>query len=342
VREALGVVGQIVPWNYPLMMAVWKFGPAMAAGNACVIKPAATTPLSLLRLAELAGDVLPAGLLNVVTGSGPVVGSAIAGHPGIAAVAFTGSVTSGRSVARTAADSLSRVSLELGGKAPLVVFRDADLDAVAEAVKLFGYWNSGQECGAVTRVIAEAPVHDALVERLCEAIGSIVVGDPSEDADVEMGPLISEAQQRRVLGFVARAVADGAELLVGSTAALDRPGFFVAPTLLGNVAQRSEIVQEEVFGPVVTVQEATDPAECVAWANDVRYGLSASVWTNNLGLAHRTARELDAGTVWVNSHLALTSELPWGGVKESGYGSDMSLLALEEYTRIKHIMVNTG
>jgi 1-pyrroline dehydrogenase len=340
-REPLGVVGGIAPWNYPLMMAVWKFGPAIAAGNTCVIKPSKLTPLSLLRFAELARDVLPPGVLNVVAGGGEAAGAPLARHPGVAAISLTGSVASGRSVARNAADNLTRASLELGGKAPMVVFEDADLDAVADAVKLFGYWNSGQECGAITRVIAPTAIYDDLLVRLQSAVDSIVVGNPERGEHVEMGPVISADQKARVLGFIQRAEAAGGEIVTGGGSP-EGPGFFVSPTLIANVEQSAEIVQEEVFGPVVTVQRATDPAQCIEWANDVRYGLSASVWTNDLGVAHRSARDIDAGTVWVNSHLVIGSELPWGGFKESGYGSDMSVLAIEEYTRIKHVMLQTA
>jgi 1-pyrroline dehydrogenase len=337
-REPLGIVAGITPWNYPLMMAVWKMGPALAAGNVQILKPAEQTPLTSLRFAELAQEVLPPGVLQVITGDGVPVGEALVKSPHIALVSLTGDVETGKIIARTAADTLKRVHLELGGKAPMVVLDDADPEAVAEGIKIGGYWNSGQDCTASSRILVSQAIYDDVLSATVPVIEGMKVADPADGEDVDMGPVISREQQERVLGFLER-LDGGATVVTGGEAVGDR-GFFVKPTIVADVDQDAEIVQREVFGPVVTLQRFASDDEALAMANGVRYGLAASVFSQNLGRAMAAARKLDFGTVWINEHLfPLASEMPHGGFKESGYGKDMSLYSMEEYTRIKHVAV---
>jgi len=338
-REPLGIVAGITPWNYPLMMAVWKIGPALAAGNVQIMKPAEQTPLTTLRLVELAQEFLPPGVLQVVTGDGIPVGDALVKHPAIQLVSLTGDVATGKIIAANAAQTLKRVHLELGGKAPMVVLDDADPATVAEAVKIGGYWNSGQDCTASSRILVNEKIYDDVLSESVKVVEAMKVADPAEGDDVDMGPLISSEQRERVLGFLERATDAKATIVTGGEAFGDR-GFFVKPTIVTDVTQDSEIVQDEVFGPVVTVQPFSSDDEAIEMANGVRYGLAASVFSENVGRALKVAGRLDFGTVWVNEHLfPLTSEMPHGGFKESGYGKDMSIYSMEEYTRVKHVAV---
>ncbi len=336
-RDPLGVVAGIAPWNYPLNMAIWKFGPALATGNTMVLKPSELTPLSALRFAELTEDILPPGVFNVVTGQGETAGDAIVRHNDIRLVSITGDVNTGKLIARNASDSLKRVHLELGGKAPVIVFDDADIDAVVTALAEGAYYNSGQDCTAPCRVIAAPKAFESLVPALSAAVAAINVGDPF-DEDVAMGPVISQDQQTRVASMVERAVADGAEVTAGGSI-IDRPGYYYEPSVVVNPAQDSEIVQREVFGPVVSVQRFSDEEQAIAWGNGVDYGLSASVWTHDIGRAMRMTKALQFGCVWVNQHIMICSEMPHGGYKHSGYGKDMSAYSLEHYTEIKHVMI---
>ncbi len=337
-REPLGIVVGITPWNYPLMMAAWKLGPALAAGNVQILKPAEQTPLTTLRLAELAQEILPPGVLQVITGDGVPVGDSLVKHPDVALVSLTGDVETGKLIARNAADTLKRVHLELGGKAPMVVLDDADPATVAEAIKIGGFWNSGQDCTASSRILVSEAVYDDVLGATVPVIEGMKVADPADGDDVDMGPVISREQQERVLGFLERLDGGGTVVTGGGTVG-DR-GFFVKPTIVADVDQDAEIVQREVFGPVVTIQRFASDEDALAMANGVRYGLAASVFSENLGRAMSAAKKLDFGTIWINEHLfPLASEMPHGGFKQSGYGKDMSLYSMEEYTRIKHIAV---
>ncbi|GAA4370699.1 gamma-aminobutyraldehyde dehydrogenase [Actinomadura verrucosospora] len=337
-REPIGVCAQVTPWNYPMMMAIWKIGPALATGNTVVLKPSETTPASTLMLAEIAAEFLPPGVFNVICGDRGT-GRSLVEHPTPQMVSITGSVRAGMEVAASAAKDLKRVHLELGGKAPVVVFDDADVEAAATGIAEAGYFNAGQDCTAATRVLVADRLHGEFTEALTEAAKGTVVGPPS-NADAFYGPVNNANQLERVQGFIERAPSH-AKVLTGGERVGDR-GYFFAPTVVGGLRQDDEMVQNEVFGPVITVQSFSDEAQAVEWANGVKYGLAASVWTQNHGRAMRMSKALDFGAVWVNTHIPLVSEMPHGGFKHSGYGKDMSMYGIEDYTRVKHVMHYIG
>jgi 1-pyrroline dehydrogenase len=336
-REPVGVVASIAPWNYPIMMAGWKIGPALAAGNTVILKPSARTPLTALILGEIAADVLPAGVLNVITGTGAAIGDDLVGHPKVGMISVTGDTDTGKHIAKVAADRVKRLHLELGGKAPVIVFDDADMEAVIENLKTFSFWNAGQDCTAPCRVITGPKIYDRFVADLADAVKTIKWGDPAEGDAIEMGSLIAGSQADKVEGMVDRAQA-GAEIVTGGHRP-DRAGAYFEPTVIAGPDQRSEIVQDEVFGPVVSVQHFSDEEQAIAWANDVRFGLAASVWTGDIAKGMRVAKAIQFGTVWINDHFTLVSEMPHGGFKESGYGKDQSQYAIDDYTVVKHVML---